>query len=226
MNNTTIYVLAAEEVTPLFLDECRSFLPEQTIKKSSRFHFKKDADIYLLGQLLILRMLRDNNYSLNSLYELKLNEYGKPFIDNKFHFNISHSKDLIVGICTVEGSVGIDIEAVEPVNMEDFKDVLTEQEWLGVTQPLTGIENFYKIWTSKEAVMKADGRGLSIPLKEVNIEKSKIILSAKEWNVKEILINNEYKLHIAADFIIKDLQTQFIRAAGLIPFYNAEQRSI
>src|SRR6476646_520930 len=149
-NNTKIYVLEAEEVTPLFFDECRSFLPEQTIKKSSRFHFKKDADTYLLGQLLILRMLMDNNYSLNSLYELKLNEYGKPFIDDTFHFNISHSKDLIVGISAVGGSVGIDIEAVEPVDMEDFKEVLTEQEWLEVTQPVNGIENFYKIWTSKE----------------------------------------------------------------------------
>ena len=87
------------------------------------------------------------------------NRFGKPFINNSgLFFNLSHSRNsFLIGINTI-GRIGVDIEADMPDDTDtiaDFSFSENERE-LFRRNP----ENFLKIWTQKEAFLKAAGTGL------------------------------------------------------------------
>jgi 4'-phosphopantetheinyl transferase len=92
---------------------------------------------------------------------------GKPFLldDPKLRFNLSHSEDMAVFAVTRAGEVGIDIERRRPMADMDaiarvaFSDA-ERNALMGC--PTDGRETmFYRIWTRKEAHLKAIGTGLS-----------------------------------------------------------------
>ncbi|MGL4605908.1 MAG: 4'-phosphopantetheinyl transferase family protein [Eubacteriaceae bacterium] len=94
--------------------------------------------------------------------QLSKGVYGKPFLrDHSIYFNFSHSGDFVI-LATSFCEVGVDIEKIESYNINLIKGCLTdtEQKWL-FHNP--NRENFYKLWTAKESIMKATGKGLTIP---------------------------------------------------------------
>ena len=107
--------------------------------------------------------------------------YGKPHLPDTsqayggIEFNISHSYDM-VAVCVSDRNVGIDIQKTDKKGGSDYmriaKRFFTENEY----DRLCDIEaerdrknTFYKMWTVKEAVLKMDGRGLSVPPSEFDI---------------------------------------------------------
>ena len=94
--------------------------------------------------------------------EYTLNEYGKP-LAKKGYFNISHSHGYVVFVYDEEREVGIDIERLRKVD-EKLKEYISSKE-----ERLTLIDNvsFFKLWTSKEALVKCCGSGFINSIKEV-----------------------------------------------------------
>ena len=113
-------------------------------------------------------------------------ENGKPyFLSGEISFNISHSDNLAAIIISDEGAVGIDVQKtsqkvsqrlIEKILKEDFyiekAESLNEPVYLKAdkgkiipfTPRATGAareDSFFKKWTEREALAKADGRGLS-----------------------------------------------------------------
>ena len=82
-------------------------------------------------------------------------------------FNVAHSRGVILIGLSVVGEIGVDVEYVDPgVELYDIartafhaKDLARIQ--LAATQD-EGLIQFYRCWTRREAVAKADGRGLSL----------------------------------------------------------------
>lgn len=100
-----------------------------------------------------------------------VNEYGKPELANpggSLRFNLSHTEGLsLVAVCR-DSPVGVDVEAVRPMN--DWRDVAQSHF---APQEIAALHNtaesdrrnaFFRCWTRKEAFLKAHGSGLSIPL--------------------------------------------------------------
>ena len=91
---------------------------------------------------------------------------GKPVLldDPLLHFNVSHSEDLAVIAVTRAGEVGIDIERQRRMNDMDqiARVVFNEAERAAMLGcPAMMRESvFYRIWTRKEALLKAMGNGL------------------------------------------------------------------
>lgn len=104
-------------------------------------------------------------------YIIERNEYGKPYIKNNpnLHFNISHTKDMIV--CAVsEKSIGVDIETVRPTYnriAEKFFSV-KEQEYIFKSKDGQDVR-FCEIWTRKEAYVKWIGKGMLMPFKSFDV---------------------------------------------------------
>jgi 4'-phosphopantetheinyl transferase len=64
--------------------------------------------------------------------------------------------------------VGIDIESVRPIEPELPKRYFSAQEQIALAQ-LSGaewLEGCFRAWTRKEALLKAIGAGLALPLRE------------------------------------------------------------
>jgi 4'-phosphopantetheinyl transferase len=138
-----------------------------------------------------LRVLLSNYFDCEPLdIEFQTNNYGKPEVipllnTPNISFNLSHSEDyLIVGL-TKDHLFGIDLEKI--VEIQNLDDVVGlcfseyEKKWFRNLQPLQRPEIFYKIWTAKEAFIKAIGEGLSFSPNRISFDINP---------VKELKLNN------------------------------------
>jgi 4'-phosphopantetheinyl transferase len=83
-------------------------------------------------------------------------------------FNVSHSGDCVLIGVTSRVQCGVDIESRRS-NHGEFAVAQNffcprEVEWLSRNE-----NGFLRLWTTKEAIIKAVGRGLSIPLSDVDV---------------------------------------------------------
>jgi 4'-phosphopantetheinyl transferase len=102
-----------------------------------------------------------------------VNEYGKPILlrQDGICFNISHSANWVV--CAIDNNtVGIDVEFIKPIDIKIAERFFSKTECFDLmNEPEdTRIKYFYMLWTLKESYIKAEGKGLSIPLNSFNIK--------------------------------------------------------
>ncbi|XP_075491537.1 uncharacterized protein LOC142529784 [Primulina tabacum] len=105
------------------------------------------------------------------------NSYGKPEVDWGFsddcqpppvHFNISHTSSLVACGVTINSQIGIDVEekhrSIKHSILSFAKRYFSEHEvqfLATLTDPEVQRQEFIKLWTLKEAYVKALGRGFS-----------------------------------------------------------------
>lgn len=98
------------------------------------------------------------------------NAFGKPRLADhpSMHFSLSHSGGQAVLAVSDQREIGIDIERVRPLEHLDLARRYFHPNEVaaidGVRAPDAQLLAFFRIWTLKEAVVKAIGKGLSIPL--------------------------------------------------------------
>jgi 4'-phosphopantetheinyl transferase len=103
------------------------------------------------------------------------NQWGKPALASGPHFNLSHSGDKILIALSATGPVGIDIEQIKPAPpYEIAPEAFTpeERDLLAHTEPQDRAEIFYQLWTRKEALVKAIGRGLDLGLQNITVHSN------------------------------------------------------
>ncbi|XP_020236894.1 uncharacterized protein LOC109816332 isoform X2 [Cajanus cajan] len=109
--------------------------------------------------------------------KFRKNNYGKPEMDGQYaddwslpplHFNISHTSSLIACGVTVGSPIGIDVEEKQRRLKNDILAFARrffsphEIEMLThIADPELRLQEFIKLWTLKEAYVKALGKGFS-----------------------------------------------------------------
>jgi 4'-phosphopantetheinyl transferase len=138
----------------------------------------------LLEELIMYstKPAHDKHLIMSENRKWEYNEYGKPFLPGGPYFSISHCKEGIA-VAIDDQPIGIDIEAIRPVNNDLIERVMNEEERVGMNDRL-----FTRLWTQKEAVLKAEGTGImsfeqmqsvlvNSPYRIETIEKEKYIYS-------------------------------------------------
>jgi len=167
--------------------------------KIKRYRRRQDRQSALIGKLLLLEGMKGQGYSDICLDILELDNNGRPRIDERIDFNISHSDAGAVCVLTVNGRVGIDLERVKPIDLSDFRTWLTQKEWASITESGDPLREFYKMWTMKESVMKADGRGLSVSPLDIHLIGNTALLDGRRWFLNEINIDSNCMCHVASN---------------------------
>lgn len=176
--------------------DCFGLLPDKLRESVNNRYFWKDRQASLLGKLLLEAALKLKTPE-KSLYDLRYNNYKKPFVNGLLNFNISHSGDYVVcAFTTLPEAIGIDIEQVRYIEIEDFKDIFTTTEWNHIENATHPESAFFKLWTIKESVIKADGRGLHIPLKSLKINNNQAWQNNNCWYFRPVFIEKKYKCHL------------------------------
>ena len=136
---------------------------------------KKEISRFLLEET---KKEKAASFILKNKYigEYHLNEYQKP-ISDKYEFNISHSKGVVVFIKD-NTPIGIDIEKIREVET-DLIDYISNKE---EKEYITNKEKFYEIWTNKESLVKCIGTGIVDKIKEI---PSLPLNSKKEYKNKK-----------------------------------------
>lgn len=129
-------------------------------KKKKILSFRKPEDRIrgLLADHLVRYLAMQGLGIENKDICYEYNKNGKPFIKGvaSFNFNISHSGEYIA--CAMSSkTVGCDIQKKNPCDISMGNVIFTPKE----SQEIHSIDDFYKMWTLKEALLKAIGIGLS-----------------------------------------------------------------
>jgi len=118
-----------------------------------------------------LRLLLGQHLGLEpAALSFSLNPYGKPSLVQapSFHFSLSHSEDEAMLAVSDTLVVGADVERVRAVDHLDLAYRYFHADEAAAiaahARPEDQRRAFFRIWTLKEAVVKALGLGLSIPL--------------------------------------------------------------
>ena len=168
---TDIWVSHFEEVTSVQIE----VLDGDEKERAARFRFEEDRRRWRAARAFLRLVLGAYLDVEPFAVVFHLGPQGKPFVEPGHEFNLSHSGDLVL-IAVSDVAVGVDVERVDRVRAnESIADRYfdqSERRWIESSPDKD--HAFYRLWTIKESVMKADGRGMSIPLEQVNVNVSSL----------------------------------------------------
>jgi 4'-phosphopantetheinyl transferase len=205
--------LFPEPLSPTVFQELLSRLPVTLQKKVLAYRRWQDAYGSLFGKLLLEKALRQAGFSAD-LTDLRVTEYGRPYLEGcggaypeaapgnvaGADFNISHSGNRVVCILSTQGRVGIDLEKAGDVAIDDFQSQFTAAEWTAIKGAAMPLHMFYYYWTAKESLIKADGRGLQIPLNSLEVGgRPSVLVDGQPWYIRDMPIFPHYACHIACE---------------------------
>lgn len=131
-------------------------------RKQAIYHYRNAVLSQQLGQEL-------------EMQDFAKTEFGKPYLTNfpHFYFNHSHSdKRYVLASSEKICDLGVDIEDIDrqvkflPLAKHAFH-AEELQRWLDTGQDR---DYWFKLWTTKEAVLKASGLGIRLSLKELHTQ--------------------------------------------------------
>jgi 4'-phosphopantetheinyl transferase len=149
-----------------------------------------------------LRVLLGNCLALDpTAVSITQTSFGKPETPEVF-YNVAHSgAAILIALCRAH-RVGIDVEyfSRQVDALEIAKNSFAESE-VRALSAIRDVEElrraFFRCWTRKEAVIKADGRGLSLPLDAFEVPvgemtpSSRIIISvSRETQIEPFYVSD------------------------------------
>ncbi len=157
----------AQDLAPLDTGECR---------RAERFTVDHPRRIFIAARAALRRTLGERLGRDPTSLTFALGPHGKPEIDppSALKFNLSHSGNTIVIALTEGLDLGIDVEELDrdTPTKRLARRFFAEAESHAVEH--TGEANrnrvFFHCWTAKEAVLKATGSGLTVPVREVEVD--------------------------------------------------------
>lgn len=135
---------------------------------------------------------------------IKTTPFGKPFVPaTPLQFNVSHSHENVVVLYGYNQALGVDIEWCELTDRRQAMArrffSLAERAWLSDFQDNHAYaQAFYDVWVGKEAVSKAVGKGMSLPLHSYSVIPAEPAVAvcvpgeAQLWHVQHVDLLNDY----------------------------------
>lgn len=144
---------------------------------------------------LLRECLKPLNIAYSANTPITKGKYGKPSLTDypEVCFNVSHADD--IAACIVTGSdCGIDCERVREYRPNVMKRAFTDNERQLVLSAREADRDmlFFRLWTLKEAYIKAIGMGLSYPMNkaEFSFENGGIASNITDFTFKQYIIKN------------------------------------
>lgn len=177
--------------------EYLNLLPETMQKNISKYKRWQDKQAVLSGKLLLKKAIMDLCLPV-TLDDIKFTAYGRPFLNTLFDFNISHTSGCVMCALTKKGKIGLDIEVVTTLDLSQFEKYFSKAEWDEIMNMPTPTDHFFHFWTKKESVIKADGKGLNIPLCNFEVIQNSVLLGKNKWQITALdMKEKKYKAHVA-----------------------------
>jgi 4'-phosphopantetheinyl transferase len=154
-----------------------SLLSDEERELAERVRAAADRLDYALAHLLRLRLLQAATG--NRHFRFERGAHGKPVLDPPvgappLRINISHSRGCVACVLGRGAEVGIDVEDAARIGGRHAVagDTFSEEERhvLASLDEAGRREAFAAMWTMKEAIIKADGRGLAMPMQGFTVD--------------------------------------------------------
>lgn len=143
-------------------------------QRANRLQHPDDAARFSIAHGRLREILASYLHIDPALITFGVDGHEKPFIaspETPLRFNLSHSGDLAAIAVSRIGEVGIDIERIRILEGPDLEPMFSASEQASFAELAGGArrEAFFRCWTRKEALLKAWGRGLDVPLDSFDV---------------------------------------------------------
>lgn len=160
------------------IGRCAQALSPDEISRAERFHFERDRRRFIAGHGVLRAILGHYVGRQPAQIEFEYSPRGKPTLaessgSDTFHFNLAHSDDLMLVAVTRGCEIGVDVERLR--FMRDAEDVAERLFSARESTRLKALPEgqkraaFFRLWTRKEACLKATGVGITESLCEAEV---------------------------------------------------------
>lgn len=166
--------------------------------RAERFHFPQHRRRFIAARGLLRKLLSYYQHTQPEKIIFQTHLRGKPYLANtSLQFNVSHSDEMAVFAVTNNFSIGVDIEKIK----QDFNAGVAERYFhpdeytfiLSLPEAKQAAE-FYRIWSRKEAWVKALGEGLHYKLSSFSVLEDKPM----GWHIESFAAHPDYQSAFAA----------------------------
>lgn len=182
--------------------------------RAGRFHFAADRARFLGARGLLRALLGHYLAQPPAEVRLRLGASGKPSLDAPdppLYFNVSHSGDWALVALARDTELGVDVEAARPLPdlialAQRFFSPREAAELLGLDAARRECA-FFRIWTRKEAFVKATGEGIVAGLDRfavshddgtrVRLELFDAPDTAAQWTIRALAMPDGYAAALA-----------------------------
>lgn len=183
-----------------------SLLPRAEKEKNQRFRRWEDQHAHLFGRMLLRQGLLHYGYKETILEDIQLNPYNRPFLQDGIDFSISHSGEYVTCAIGQDIKLGMDIERKDlQFDPEDAGAIFCDAERAYIRGSVNQCDAFFRLWTRKESLIKADGRGFSAPLTSINSLTDEVVLDSQRWFVRDLVLSDAYSAAISTDLADQEL---------------------
>lgn len=152
-----------------------SELDPQETDRCLRFHYLRDRANFAVCHRNMRHILAAYLHQPAASLVFTTGQGGKPCLRDGLQFNLSHCAGAGMLAVAWNIEVGIDVEAPRPVKHEVATRYFSkvELQQLAELSPDEWPQGFLRCWTRKEALLKAEGVGLRIPLNAFDVSLGK-----------------------------------------------------
>lgn len=160
------------------LPDLQNLLSSEERERAARFRFEKHRDQFVLTRGALRLLLASHLAASPRQISFRYSSHGKPCLTApangpELDFNVSHTEGMAILGFTRGRRIGVDIEQLR----RDFRVEEIAERFFSLAEraalreiPAERIhETFFRIWTRKEAYIKARGEGLSHPLHQFDV---------------------------------------------------------
>ncbi len=229
--SSSIFLLYSEVglelAPPAWQASCLS-LPRELAERINRFYRPRDRQARLISYLLLREIYRRIGERMDPLVGLLYDENGRPSVGQALDVNWSHTENYVVLAVAWDLRVGVDLEELGPVDLKVAEECLHPEELEKLRIAPDPSRMFLEIWTRKEAVAKADGRGLQIGLSRFSVLADTTHGLERVWHIKSFTLGfaQAGALAASADF---DFELEYVPARCLLPHglaFSAQRNEI
>jgi 4'-phosphopantetheinyl transferase len=152
-------------------------LSPDELSRAGKFHFEKDRKRFIQSRGILRTILSYHLDQKPSEICFAYTSFGKPMLVTgsapyDISFNLSHSGDIVLYAITQHHKIGIDVERIRDLDvMQIARRFFTQGELDEIERAheRNRSELFFKYWTRKEAMIKGFGKGVSIPMEQIDV---------------------------------------------------------
>jgi 4'-phosphopantetheinyl transferase len=195
--------------------------------RADRFHVAIDRDSYISAHALLRVTLSRMAGIASADLRFLTAKNGKPSLDPsqalpELQFSLTHTRGLAACAVGRSHALGIDAEAWSvpaPIDLAARYFAPTEALLVAKQEPAGRPSTFYRLWTLKEAYLKAIGHGLAVPLESFAFSLDPVTItnpppgSAAAWYFAEFQPGPAHSLALA----VQSRGPVLIDAAAFIP---------
>jgi 4'-phosphopantetheinyl transferase len=186
-------------------------------KRAQRFRFPIHKQRFIAARSTLRKLLSLYVEVPAQAIVFAYDAHKKPFLNGSSHadiqFNLSHSDDCAVFAFTRRHAIGVDVEKIKARDFAAIaKRFFSQKETDALLSlPVKGqLAGFHRIWARKEAVLKAIGKGLSLPLSSFSVslnDDSEIVSvgSHGNWTVLPLSVLPGFQAAVATSRPVKKI---------------------